>query len=101
MWYTIPYSSYRVRGARSQRQEDDGQLAKVKLNLLAGLRTEVRRARSNGELGALVEDFSRITNRSSAKTITKVRSLAQQFLPQYIKSVDRTGSPFWRAWWLD
>ncbi|KAF8073825.1 kinase-like domain-containing protein [Lyophyllum atratum] len=43
----------------------------VKLGVVSRLKREVREARSNKDMAAMVEDFGRVTNKSTGRTITK------------------------------
>ena len=52
--------------------------ARVKLGVVARLRQEVGKCQSNKALAALVSDFAKVTNKSTGRTVTKVRSC--QFL---------------------
>lgn len=45
----------------------------AKLGVVARLRREITSAKNNRELATMVQDFGRVTNRSSGRTITKVR----------------------------
>lgn len=47
----------------------------VKLGVAARLRREVAKAPNNGALAAMVEEFTKVTNRSTGRTITKVTYL--------------------------
>lgn len=44
----------------------------MKLGVLARLRREVGLAKNNKALAAMVEDFGKVTNRSSGRNVTKV-----------------------------
>lgn len=45
----------------------------IKLGVVARLRAEVPRAQSNKALAAMVSDFAKVTNKSTGRTVTKVR----------------------------
>lgn len=44
----------------------------MKLGVVARLKNQVETAKSNKEMAAMVAEFSKVTNRSTGRTITKV-----------------------------
>jgi len=58
---------------RSKDDQRSAEPANAKLGVVARLRREVGSARTNGRLAQMVQDFGNVTNRSSGRTITKVR----------------------------
>ena len=71
--------------------------SQAKLGILARLKHDVRTARNNAALAAMVDDFSKATNKTSGKTITKVRSFVLCPRSSLLILLYRMASHSWRA----
>ena len=54
---------------------EDKEPTHVKLGVVARLKSQVGKARSNKDMAAMVTEFDQVTNRSTGRTITKVSVL--------------------------